>query len=187
MVGIPTTDYVHVHFATALACMVMESSLELSITSGRGSNICQHRNLLVHVAKLRGVEFILFLDNDLSFPPYTVDRLVEFAQDKQLDIIGCNYLFKVPPHQFMVVPLGRQEEQVLEGIDEVDRPGHTIGRRPTISCSSHDEPGNRRRHLRGPYGRFGRLHAELRGGASAGFGLVSLAFLFVLAVVLRAI
>ena len=119
MVAIPTTDYVHVNFALALASLVMSTKTQISIQVGRGSSICQNRNALVHQAKKEGVKFIMFIDNDMSFPGFAVDRLVQIAEDKGLDIIGCNYLFKAPPHQWMVVP--KKGCEAFQAIEEVDR------------------------------------------------------------------
>ena len=65
MVAIPTTDYVHVNFALALASLVRNSKTPISVQVGRGSSICQNRNTLAHEAKKMGVEFLMFIDNDM--------------------------------------------------------------------------------------------------------------------------
>jgi len=119
MVGIPTTDYVHINFALALSSMVLNSKIPLTIRVARGSSICANRNTLVHEARKAGADFLLFIDNDMSFPWFAPDRLVHIAEERGLDIIGCNYLFKSPPHQWMVKP--RQDCEHLQAIDEVDR------------------------------------------------------------------
>lgn len=119
MVAIPTTDYVHINFAVSLASLALSSKTPLSIHVARGSSICQNRNSLVHVAKKEEVEFILFIDNDMSFPGFVVDRLIHVAEEKGLDILGCNYLFKAPPHKWMVVP--KNESEYLQAVDEVER------------------------------------------------------------------
>ena len=119
MVAIPTTDYVHVNFATSLASMVLNSKVPLSVQVSRGSSICGNRNTLVHEARKIEAEFMLFIDNDMSFPWFAPDRLVHIAEERQIDIIGCNYLFKSPPHQWMVKP--KKGKEVLDAIDEVDR------------------------------------------------------------------
>ena len=119
MVGIPTTDYVHINFAGALASMVMSTKTPFSVQIARGSSICQNRNSLVHVARKEGVEFIMFIDNDMSFPPFIIDRLVHIAEEKKLDIIGCNYLFKSPPHKWMVIP--KKDREFFQAVDDVER------------------------------------------------------------------
>ncbi len=118
MVAIPTTDYVHINFALALAALAVNARLPLSIQVGRGSSICQNRNTLVHEAKKIDADFILFIDNDISFPPFAAERLAHIAEERGLDIIGCNYLFKSPPHKWMVKP--KEGREVLEAIEEVD-------------------------------------------------------------------
>ena len=119
MVAIPTTDFVHINFAVALASMVISTKAALSVHIARGSSICQNRNTLVQVAKNEGAEFIMFIDNDMSFPPFTVDRMIHVIEEKRLDVLGCNYLFKAPPHQWMAIP--KEGQETLEAIDEVHR------------------------------------------------------------------
>jgi hypothetical protein len=119
MVAIPTTDYVHINFALALASMVLNAKTQLSVQVGRGSSICANRNQLVHEAKKIDADFIMFIDNDMSFPPFVVDRLVHIAEERNLDIIGCNYLFKSPPHKWMAIP--KQGREMLQAIEDVDR------------------------------------------------------------------
>jgi glycosyltransferase involved in cell wall biosynthesis len=118
MVAIPTTDYVHINFALALAALVLRSKIPTSVQVAGGSSICQNRNTLVYEAQKIGADFILFIDNDLSFPPFAAERLVHIAEERGLDIIGCNYLFKSPPHKWMVKPKPGREQ--LEAIEEVD-------------------------------------------------------------------
>ena len=119
MVAIPTTDYVHINFALALASLVQSTSTPLAIQVARGSSICQNRNTLVQAAKRQEVEFILFIDNDISFPGFVVDRMIHIIEEKSIDILGCNYLFKSPPHQWMVKP--KEGRETLQALDEVDR------------------------------------------------------------------
>lgn len=119
MVGVPTTDYVHINFALALASMVLNTRVSISVQIARGSSICQNRNTLVHQARKSEADFILFIDNDLSFPPFAAERLLTVAEERGLDILGCNYLFKSPPHKWMAVP--RKGDEVVEAIQEVDR------------------------------------------------------------------
>jgi hypothetical protein len=119
MVAIPTTDYVHINFALSLASLVLNSKIPLSIQVGRGSSICANRNRLVHEARKINADFMLFIDNDMSFPWFVPDRLVYIAEEKGLEIIGCNYLFKSPPHKWMVKP--KEGREILQAIEDVDR------------------------------------------------------------------
>jgi hypothetical protein len=118
-IAVPTAGYVHAHFALALSIMVKFSSLEIMIAVGRGSNICQNRNVLVQMARQHDSKFLMFIDDDMSFPHFTVDRMVRIAEERGLDVLGCNYLFKAPPHKQMVMPKD-EKEQLIQGIDEVD-------------------------------------------------------------------
>jgi hypothetical protein len=119
MVAIPTTDYVHVNFAVALASLVRNTKVPMSVQIGRGSSICQNRNTLVHVARKENADFILFIDNDMSFPWFAADRMAHIADERGIDVLGCNYLFKSPPHNWMAIP--RKGCEALAAIDEVER------------------------------------------------------------------
>lgn len=80
-----------------------------------------NRNYLVNMAKKTETEFLFFIDNDLSFPSHSLDRMIAIAEDNKLDILGCNYLFKTLPHQSMAMPKNQGSRQDLCGLDEVDR------------------------------------------------------------------
>lgn len=117
--AVPTLDYVHVNFMLAMVDLVMKTKSRFSLIDARGSNICQNRNALVENARERGCEWLLFMDNDLSFPPIAADRLCNIATKENLDIIGCNYLMRLPPHRSMVVPKANKDQDV-RGVVEVD-------------------------------------------------------------------
>lgn len=119
LVALPSQEYCHIYFAMSLRMMTAPPDILVQVTTGRGSNVAQNRNGLVHLARKQGFDYILMIDNDMSFPANIVERLVRPAEERGLDIIGCNYLFRTPPHQVMV----RTRDgamQTLEGIDEVD-------------------------------------------------------------------
>lgn len=59
----------------------------------RGANVAENRNLIQQVAKVRGYDAILYLDNDQVMPPDTLSRLV--ARD--LDVVSGLYLKREPP------------------------------------------------------------------------------------------
>ena len=122
-IAIPTTDYVHICFTTSLVLMIRRTQLAIDMAICRGSNICHNRNTCVQSAIKNKADYLLFIDNDMSFPPTTVDRMVEICENMNLDILGCNYLVKTPPHRDMVVPLKVEEGNkiLLTGIDEVKR------------------------------------------------------------------
>lgn len=120
-IGIPSTDYVHLYFALSLSRVTKATKAPLSLATGKGSNICKNRNLLVHMAHEAQAEFLLFIDNDLSFPPHTIDHMVEIADERKLDILGCNYLLKQPPHKSLYTLKKDCRNQEFTGIDEVAR------------------------------------------------------------------
>jgi hypothetical protein len=118
LIGIPTTDFgAHIHWSISLAALTRATPFPLGMATGRGSNIPQNRNHIVEVAKQNKVEFLLFIDNDLSFPQDAAIRLVAQAENNDLDILGCNYLVKTPPHRSMMAL--KSTDEGLTGLDEV--------------------------------------------------------------------
>lgn len=98
LVGISTQEYAHIYFSLALARLCKFTKHNTILSIGRGSTIADNRNRLIHSAKAMGADFIFMLDNDVSFPGDTLDRLVEAAQTNNWDVVGAGYLKKTPPH-----------------------------------------------------------------------------------------
>ncbi len=119
MIALPTADYCHVNFAMSLVGLVSTAKDRFLVSLGHGSNVCQSRNLLVHMAKDAEVEFMLFIDDDMSYPPDIADRMVGVAEKRGIDVIGCNYPCKAPPHKLTVVRKEHSEPD-NDGLEEVD-------------------------------------------------------------------
>jgi glycosyltransferase involved in cell wall biosynthesis len=67
---------------------------ELRWFNWRECYIDASRERLVENALEWGADKIMFLDSDMTFPPCTLARLLEWNKD----ITGCTYVKRVPPH-----------------------------------------------------------------------------------------
>lgn len=96
---VPSGDHVHAEFARCLASMVghvaSTGAGRLGVFSGRSSIVAVSRNICVQAAINADLDWLMFLDSDMTFPVDTVHRLL--AHDK--DIVGATYMNRTPPHQ----------------------------------------------------------------------------------------
>jgi len=68
--------------------------IELKVLMKTSSSLPRVRTDLAQAALEWGAEWMLWLDSDMLFPPDTLERLLAFG----LDIVGANYLRRMPPH-----------------------------------------------------------------------------------------
>lgn len=113
---------VHVCFALSLTRLAVSfpHGTRLVLLNPRSSIIANNRNEGVSLALKGPVDYVLFIDTDMSFPPETAARYLE--ADK--DIIGANYIMRNAPHKSLVVPLDPDEngaQPITEDIMEVKR------------------------------------------------------------------
>lgn len=106
---LPTGDTVHTDFCISLIGICAETAAGITIVNARTSVIEQSRFLLVREALQREVEYILFIDSDLSFPPDSINRLL--AHDK--DIVGATYIRRREPYNVLGFP--PDDEEILPG------------------------------------------------------------------------
>lgn len=90
---VPARDEVSTGFAHDLAIMSARfygnapSGTLFNVNFVAGTLIADQRQKLVMMAIKQGADYILFLDSDMRFPSYLLERLL--AHDK--DIVACNY------------------------------------------------------------------------------------------------
>ncbi len=60
-----------------------------------GDDTAQARNRLVRMARRAGADWLLWIDNDMVFPPDSLVRLM----NHNLDIVGVDYRRRAPPFQ----------------------------------------------------------------------------------------
>lgn len=81
-VGIPSGDMVHAGFLTSLMRLVLQSKhLTLDFFNHRSSRITANRNEIVKFAKENNATHVLFIDADMTFPPYALTELLKYDKD----------------------------------------------------------------------------------------------------------
>lgn len=89
--GIPTNRLIKPKTALSLLRLAAHSKHDYTfIVSTRGYNTSENRNYIAAQAIKNGCDYLLFVDDDMIFPPDTLDRLL--AHDK--DIVGGIYMTK---------------------------------------------------------------------------------------------
>lgn len=124
-VCIPSGDDVKVDFALALAAMLQFNRMQLEpdgdimpikyeLLNMRPANLAFSRNELASTALARGADFVLFLDADMRFPPFTACRLIEVAKKTGAAIVGVPAASRVQGAVWRGEPAeGLQEVQTL--------------------------------------------------------------------------
>lgn len=90
---VPARDEVSTGFAHDLAIMSArfygnaQAGTSFNVNFVAGTLIADQRQKLVMMAIKQGADYILFLDSDMRFPSYLLERML--AHDK--DIVACNY------------------------------------------------------------------------------------------------
>ena len=105
LVGIPSGDLVHAHFAMNLVNMVIKSismGIQVGIVNPQFSLLQIARNEMVLAAKEYGATHLMTLDSDMTFPPETLLKLIGAGKD----IVCCDAVRRRAPHT-----------QVLTGMD----------------------------------------------------------------------
>lgn len=91
---IPSLDTWHAGFGMSLASMVGYTEYKCFMINMRMSILCASREALLRSAIENDFDYALFLDTDMRFPEYTLDRLMSH----QLDVVACNGVTKtIPP------------------------------------------------------------------------------------------
>lgn len=93
LIAVPCMDQVPAQFAQSLA--LLQKVDECAIAFQMGSLIYNSRNNLATMAVNKGVDYILWLDSDMMFPPDVLKRLLE-DRDKG-DIVTGIYYRRVQP------------------------------------------------------------------------------------------
>lgn len=98
-VCIPSGDDWKADFGLSLASMLQCNSLQMhpgasgatvqyEILNLRIANLAFSRNELARMALSRGADYILFIDADTRFPPFTACRLIGVAREMGMDIVA---------------------------------------------------------------------------------------------------
>lgn len=95
LIAIPCMDMIDTGFVQSL--MGLDVDGETRIRFLPGSLVYDSRNQLTEIARASECEFIFFLDSDMTFKGDTLKRLLEDAEENQLDIVtGLCFTRKLP-------------------------------------------------------------------------------------------
>lgn len=112
---IPSAVMVHMNFALSLVRMVAGSAMsgiKIGCLNSRGAYVQRNRFKGVRKAIEFGVDYVLFVDTDMSFPDNALVRLI--AADKE--IVGANYVRRAPPFD----SLAKTNGGLVSGVIEVE-------------------------------------------------------------------
>lgn len=118
VVIVPSITMVHMNFATSLAGMVAGSAMggiDVGVLNPRGAYVQKNRFRGVKKALEFGVDYILFIDTDMSFPNNSLVQLIKAEKD----IVGANYVRRAPPYDSLAKTTNGKS-QFVSGIVEVD-------------------------------------------------------------------
>lgn len=118
---IPARDEVHTGFAHDLARLSAHwysqapPSSTFKICFNAGTLIADQRHKLAQQSVNAGTDYTLFLDSDMRFPPYLLEKLIA----RNLDIVACNY----PTRRVPVKTVAFSDFTKLECIYSHDKSG----------------------------------------------------------------
>lgn len=129
----PTAGYVRIEFAESLARLQKELALDrkLPVRDTKlfyiaGSVIPYNRQWCVQEALKWKATHILFIDDDMSFMPDVIKRLLKNAD---LPVVACNCTKRVYPITFMSLDFAGQEVKTTDetvGLQEVMMTGNAV-------------------------------------------------------------
>lgn len=95
---IPARDQVHTVFARSLVYLtnkLTKDNVSFSLHIVSGSVVCELRTQLANEALESNATHILWLDSDMHFPPYVVEKFLRHNKD----IVAANYSTRYSPYQ----------------------------------------------------------------------------------------
>lgn len=119
-IGCPSGDMVHKCFAMSLASLTAtcaKAGIQVILTDARSSIVTHARCNCVTDALDRQVDYLLFLDSDMTFPRDTVMRLL--AHKKH--IVGGTYRKRGPPYEVMGLGMTDGPVEAKSGLLEMRR------------------------------------------------------------------
>lgn len=118
---IPSGDMCYIDFATCLAAALYSSRVKPVLIRGQSSIVtvardnCIENMITVEEITKERMDWVLFLDSDMTFPPDTLPRLIQ--HDK--DVVCATYVRRYPPHDLLGKSLSGKPEDVGGGVEEV--------------------------------------------------------------------
>lgn len=119
MVCIPSGRTWEARSATAIVGMATFSGMHgvsVGVSNLEGSMISKQRNDLVKVALEHKMDYVMFIDNDMVFPPDAMLRLLSHEKD----IVGATYNKRVPPYETLGRLIGERPKPGETGLRQAD-------------------------------------------------------------------
>jgi hypothetical protein len=119
-IGCPSGDMVHKSFAMSLASLTAtcaKAGIQVILTDARSSIVSHARSNCVLDALDHRVDYLLFLDSDMTFPRDTVSRLLAHRKD----IVGGTYRKRGPPFETMGLGMVDGPIEVASGLVQMRR------------------------------------------------------------------
>lgn len=95
-IAIPSADIVQADFAISLAVLTARASAayDIGLVNMRTPSVESTRNRLAHSAIESGMDYVLWVDSDMVFPPDALVRLMSHC----VDFVGVNYKRREYPY-----------------------------------------------------------------------------------------
>lgn len=94
---------------------IKEREFELAYVCLPQTVIHDARNKAVELAAIRKADYILFVDNDMAFPPESLEQLYEGIKEKEADIVSGLFFRREPPYH----PTSLSMLEIADKVDEV--------------------------------------------------------------------
>lgn len=109
-------------FCISLARLVWHTArnlpdVDLETFTASNSIVTVVRNALVDEAREWGADLVLWIDADHTFPPNGLERLLGLG----LDVVGCNYIRRLPPHGPTAVREAAGRRELVETTEDLVR------------------------------------------------------------------
>lgn len=112
-VCLSSNGMVHAAFTSSLVAMLACATEDSVLLNAESALNFINREGATGAARSIGCSHVLFLDSDMTFPPHTIDRLL----DADRDIVGCRYPRRVAPFAVLGRMLGARDGDYQEAIE----------------------------------------------------------------------
>lgn len=96
LIAVPCMDQVPALFAQSLACLKKVGECQIAFQIG--SLVYTSRNELSQYAMKDGFDYVLWLDSDMTFESYMLERMLDVMDKNNLDILTGVYFRRRPPY-----------------------------------------------------------------------------------------
>ena len=103
VLGLPTLGSHRAEFTLALLQAGMPMNCVSQIIPILGRSVAEARNIIVHMAKIIGAKYVIFVDEDVIIPPNTLRKLLwDMDNNAHISVCGGIYVGKGEPVQPLV-------------------------------------------------------------------------------------